>query len=345
MARGDRRLSAGAAHAQPYRSARQAVRLANVVGRATRSRPQAVRHHAGQHQKEMARRREPDLCHGAFQRRRFLRICCGACIPICSPPCPLVSAEGAHRIDRTTAGLSHRRRAGPHRAVRLANKRRSTRSAALNGCAEKGVEWAAGCTSYPSDSGTPLVTLIHPSGHCVPERGPGLDGALLQGALSESIGKDGRQVVRDDLKSRCATNLRNTLRSHFVPAGCLPLARAPFRLGKHCVPPALHLPLEIPMPLRSPSLLCFALAVVAIAPWIAVAAEPNTLTPQELDEGWDPALRWPDRLRLACREEGRLKVADGTITVSSRRAWFASHDQRICRLRNCGSNFAPARHQ
>lgn len=44
----------------------------------------------------------------------------------------------------------------------------------LNGCADKGTEWAAGCTLYPSESGTPLVTLIHPGGHVFPKEAPAL---------------------------------------------------------------------------------------------------------------------------------------------------------------------------
>lgn len=35
----------------------------------------------------------------------------------------------------------------------------------VNGCEEKGASWAENCTQYPSPSGTPVVTFIHPGGH------------------------------------------------------------------------------------------------------------------------------------------------------------------------------------
>lgn len=34
-----------------------------------------------------------------------------------------------------------------------------------NGCAETGTTWAPQCTLYPSEKGTPFVSLIHPGGH------------------------------------------------------------------------------------------------------------------------------------------------------------------------------------
>ncbi|HVU88995.1 MAG TPA: alpha/beta hydrolase-fold protein [Pirellulales bacterium] len=44
----------------------------------------------------------------------------------------------------------------------------------LNGCSDKGTEWAPGCTSYPSKAGTPLVAFIHPGGHVFPKEAPAL---------------------------------------------------------------------------------------------------------------------------------------------------------------------------
>ncbi|HEY2413271.1 MAG TPA: hypothetical protein VGI40_13560 [Pirellulaceae bacterium] len=44
----------------------------------------------------------------------------------------------------------------------------------LNGCDEKGVEWAPHCTLYPSKTGTPVVTLIHSGGHNFPVEAPAL---------------------------------------------------------------------------------------------------------------------------------------------------------------------------
>jgi polyhydroxybutyrate depolymerase len=48
----------------------------------------------------------------------------------------------------------------------------------LNGCAEDGVPWASSGdltgTLYPSATGTPLITLIHPGGHQFPKEAPEL---------------------------------------------------------------------------------------------------------------------------------------------------------------------------
>jgi polyhydroxybutyrate depolymerase len=48
----------------------------------------------------------------------------------------------------------------------------------LNGCAESPVPWASSGdltgTRYPSASGTPVVTLIHPGGHTFPKEAPEL---------------------------------------------------------------------------------------------------------------------------------------------------------------------------
>jgi polyhydroxybutyrate depolymerase len=44
----------------------------------------------------------------------------------------------------------------------------------LNGCDDKGIEWAPQCTLYPSKTGTPVVTLIHPGGHNFPPEAPAL---------------------------------------------------------------------------------------------------------------------------------------------------------------------------
>ena len=41
----------------------------------------------------------------------------------------------------------------------------------LNGCGE-GKPWGEHCTLYPSKTGTPVVTYIHPGGHGLPEEVP-----------------------------------------------------------------------------------------------------------------------------------------------------------------------------
>lgn len=41
-----------------------------------------------------------------------------------------------------------------------------------NGCADTGESWADVCTRYPSTTGTPLVTFIHPGGHQFPKNAP-----------------------------------------------------------------------------------------------------------------------------------------------------------------------------
>jgi len=44
----------------------------------------------------------------------------------------------------------------------------------LNGCDEKGEEWAKGCLRYPSKNGTPVVIYLHDEGHKYPEATPAL---------------------------------------------------------------------------------------------------------------------------------------------------------------------------
>jgi polyhydroxybutyrate depolymerase len=44
----------------------------------------------------------------------------------------------------------------------------------LNGCSEKGEDWAKGCTLYPSNNGSPVVIFLHGEGHKYPAETPGL---------------------------------------------------------------------------------------------------------------------------------------------------------------------------
>lgn len=44
----------------------------------------------------------------------------------------------------------------------------------LNGCAEGGTAWTDQCTLYPSSTGTPFVTYIHPGGHQFTAEAPAL---------------------------------------------------------------------------------------------------------------------------------------------------------------------------
>ncbi len=44
----------------------------------------------------------------------------------------------------------------------------------LNGCRERGEQWADQCTLYASDKEAPLVTLIHPGGHTFLKEAPAL---------------------------------------------------------------------------------------------------------------------------------------------------------------------------
>jgi polyhydroxybutyrate depolymerase len=44
----------------------------------------------------------------------------------------------------------------------------------VNGCTEKGQEWAPNCTLYSSAKEAPLVTFIHPGGHTFPKEVPEL---------------------------------------------------------------------------------------------------------------------------------------------------------------------------
>ena len=44
----------------------------------------------------------------------------------------------------------------------------------LNGCEAAGKVWDKSCTLYPSKTGTPFVTFIHPGGHALPAAAPAL---------------------------------------------------------------------------------------------------------------------------------------------------------------------------
>ncbi|YCM42311.1 acetylxylan esterase [Verrucomicrobiaceae bacterium 227] len=49
-----------------------------------------------------------------------------------------------------------------------------------NGCSERGQEWAELATLYPSEGGTPVVTVIHPGGHGFLASGPELIARFFQ---------------------------------------------------------------------------------------------------------------------------------------------------------------------
>ena len=42
----------------------------------------------------------------------------------------------------------------------------------INGCDEQGTEWEKSCTLYPSKTGTPVVTFIHPGNHAFVQDAP-----------------------------------------------------------------------------------------------------------------------------------------------------------------------------
>ena len=44
----------------------------------------------------------------------------------------------------------------------------------VNGCDAEGKEWAKNCTLYPSKTGTPFVSFIHPGAHNFPAEAPAL---------------------------------------------------------------------------------------------------------------------------------------------------------------------------
>ena len=44
----------------------------------------------------------------------------------------------------------------------------------VNGCEAEGKAWDSGCTLYPSASGAPFISFIHPGGHVFPAEAPAL---------------------------------------------------------------------------------------------------------------------------------------------------------------------------
>jgi len=53
-------------------------------------------------------------------------------------------------------------------------KRTIDRVKKLDGCDDKGKEWAKGCTQYSSKNGPPVVVHLHDEGHKYPEGVPEL---------------------------------------------------------------------------------------------------------------------------------------------------------------------------
>jgi polyhydroxybutyrate depolymerase len=57
--------------------------------------------------------------------------------------------------------------------VPIDNQRRVIEAAKkVNGCEEKGQEWAHFATKYPSSKGAPLIAYVHPGGHQMPDEVP-----------------------------------------------------------------------------------------------------------------------------------------------------------------------------
>ena len=91
---------------------------------------------------------------------------------------------------------------------------------------------------------------------------------------------------------------------------------------------------DVPL-LRRGILSLFTLTSVLLLPNIAAAqtAAPNTLSPEEIDDGWILLFDGADRLRLEGRQRGQLEGGRRRDLGERGRERAAVHDQRVRRLR------------
>ncbi len=87
---------------------------------------------------------------------------------------PVAAAAGAYFTDAKAKPVFHAA-SEKDPLVRFAiQKRTLDQVKKLNGCDEKGAEWAKDCLQYSSKSGTPVVVFLHDEGHKYPEATPAL---------------------------------------------------------------------------------------------------------------------------------------------------------------------------
>jgi polyhydroxybutyrate depolymerase len=87
---------------------------------------------------------------------------------------PVAAAAGLYFVDAKPKPLFHAASERDPLVTFAMQLRTLDRVKKLNGCDDKGEEWAKGCLRYPSKNGTPVVIYLHGEGHKYPEATPAL---------------------------------------------------------------------------------------------------------------------------------------------------------------------------
>lgn len=87
---------------------------------------------------------------------------------------PVAAAAGLYFADAKPKPVFHATSEKDPLVTFAMQSRTLDRVKQLNGCNDKGEEWAKGCTSYPSKKGSPVVIYLHDEGHKYPEATPAL---------------------------------------------------------------------------------------------------------------------------------------------------------------------------
>lgn len=87
---------------------------------------------------------------------------------------PVAAAAGLYFKDATPRPLFHAASEKDPLVTMRMQQRTLDRVKKLNGCDDKGEEWAKGCLRYPSKDSTPVVIYLHDQGHKYPDTTPAL---------------------------------------------------------------------------------------------------------------------------------------------------------------------------
>jgi len=87
---------------------------------------------------------------------------------------PVAAAAGPYFADAKPRPLLHAASEKDPLVTFAMQQRTLDRVKKLNGCGDKGEDWAKGCLRYPSKNGTPVVIYVHDEGHKYPEAAPAL---------------------------------------------------------------------------------------------------------------------------------------------------------------------------
>jgi polyhydroxybutyrate depolymerase len=98
---------------------------------------------------------------------------------------PVAAAAGLYLVSAKPKPLFHAA-SEKDRLVTFAMQQRTLdRVKKLNGCADKGEDWAKGCRRYSSKNGTPVVIYLHDEGHKYPKATPALIVKFFQEQLKK----------------------------------------------------------------------------------------------------------------------------------------------------------------